>query len=395
MTHPREDVTGCAAALELINEHGIEGIADAMKIVVNAAMRAERAAFLGAEAHERTDSRRGYANGFKPKTVSTRVGQIEFEVPQVRDVSDGDGFYPSALEKGLRSEQALKNAIAEMYVNGVSTRKVAIVTEKLCGTSISSMQVSRAAAALDTELEKWRHRSLKTCRYVVLDARYEKVRHGGSVVSSAVLVAIGIGEDGKRSVIGVSVSRSEAEVHWRAFLESLLLRGLIGVKLIVSDDHSGLKKALQAVFAGVKWQRCQCHLQRNATAYVPKIAMRAGVARDIRAIFNAVDKHEADRMLKRLSETYAESAPQLVEWAQENIPEGLTVFEMPENHRRRLRTSNMIERLNREIARRTKVATLFPNDASLLRLVSAVLAEVSDEWESGRCYLNMEAGTEE
>jgi transposase-like protein len=205
----------------------------------------------------------------------------------------------------------------------------------------------------------------------------------------AVLVAIGILENGRRSILGVDVSLSEAEVHWRSFLKSLLDRGLHGLEFIVSDDHSGLEQARKACLPGVAWQRCQFHLLQNALHHVPKVIMRPEVTADIRNVFNAPDRHEADRLLKQLVAKYATTAPDLASWMETNIPEGLTVFELPAAHRRRLRTTNMLERLNQEIKRRTKVATLFPNEASLLRLVSAVLNEVSDDWETGKIYLRM------
>jgi transposase-like protein len=224
-----------------------------------------------------------------------------------------------------------------------------------------------------------------------LDARYEKVRQDGAVVSCAVLIATGVMEDGRRTVLGTSVSLSEAEVHWRDFLLSLKKRGLHGVELITSDDHIGLKSALKSVFPSVPWQRCQVHLQRNATAYVPKVSMRKEVASDLRSIFNAPNMTEAKRLLEMNVEKYKTKASRLSSWMEENIPEGLTVFTLPESQRKKLRSTNMVERLNKEIKRRTRVATLFPNEASLLRLVSSILVEISEEWETGRKYLTMSA----
>jgi transposase-like protein len=253
-------------------------MAEAIEILMNEAMKLERSEVLGARPHERTESRRGYANGFKPKRVNSRLGRLNLQVPQTRDVE----FYPAALERGERSERALKLAVAEMYVQGVSTRKVQKITAELCGLDVSSMQVSRAAELLDEELTAWRERALGAVPYVILDARYEKVRHGGSVRDCAVLVAIGILEDGKRSVLGTSVSLSEAEVHWRTFLDSLIERGLHAVQLIVSDSHAGLKQARRACFPGAPWQRCQFHLMQNALHYVPKVSMR--MARPIKNI---------------------------------------------------------------------------------------------------------------
>jgi transposase-like protein len=372
--------------VQLLSESGLSNMAEAIRIMLNEAMRIERSQVLEAGPYERTERRRGHANGFKPKTLSTRIGEMTVQVPQTRGVD----FYPSALEKGVRSERALKLAIAEMYVQGVSTRKVTQVMEQLCGFDVSSAQVSRATQLLDEELTAWRQRPIGEIPYLVLDARYEKVRHGGSVVSCAVLIAVGITPEGHRSLLGVSVSLSEAEVHWRDFIASLQDRGMHGVLLIVGDNHAGLKAAREARLPGVPWQRCQFHLQQNAGHYVPRIDMRPKVASDLRAIFNSPDRAEAERHLQIATKKYEKSAPKLAAWISQNVPEGLTIFAFPEIHRRRLRTSNMLERINKEIKRRTRVATLFPNEASLLRLVSAVLMEISEEWETEKLYLRME-----
>jgi transposase-like protein len=369
--------------LELLIARGFEGIGTALQVLFNEAMKLERTHVLQAGPYERTASRRGYANGFKPRAVHTRCGELQLSVPQTRGVE----FYPSSLERGMRSERALKLAVAEMYLQGVSTRKVTAVMEQLCGFEVTSMQVSRAAAQLDEELTQWRHRPLGDIPYLLLDARYEKVRVGGSVVSCALLVAIGITPEGRRSVLGASVSLSEAEVHWREFLASLQARGLHGVQLIVSDDHAGLKEARQARFAGVKWQRCQFHLAENLLEYVPPGLSQEEVSGELRAVFNALNRSEADRLLERMVQKYAPQAPKLATWLEENVPEGLTVFDFPAEHRRKLRTNNMLERLNRELKRRTRVATLFPNEASLLRLATAVLMEIDDEWQTEKRYL--------
>jgi len=392
MTHHEANATTVATALELLSAQGFEGMAGAIRILLNEAMLIERSTYLGAAPYERADSRRGYANGFKPKTVKTRVGEIEFSVPQVRDQGEnGERFYPSALEKGLRSERALNLALAEMYIQGVSTRRVTKVIEELCGTEISSMQVSRAVQSLDGELEQWRERKLERCRYIVLDATYQKVRIGGCVVSSAVLVALGVRDDGKRVILGTSVATSEAEVHWRKFIESLLARGLHGVVLVTSDDHSGLKAALTATLPGVAWQRCQFHFQQNAQSYVSKLELRPLVAEDIRSILNASTEADAKLITASVVSKYEASEPRLAERLAENIGEPLTVLQFPIEHRRRLRTSNSVERLNKEIKRRTRVAGLFPNEASLLRLVTALAMEISEDWETGRIYLTMES----
>lgn len=376
--------------LELLSEHGLEAMASAMQTLMNEAMKLERSAFLGASPGERSAERIGHANGFKDKRVRSRVGELALRIPQVRPLPGGDpiAFYPRSLERGLRSERALKLAIAEMYVQGVSTRRVTEITRDLCGLEITSTQVSRAAAALDAELSAWRERPLARCAYLLLDARYEKVRHGGAVRDCAVLVAMGVREeDGRRMLLGVSVSLSEAEVHWRSFLESLRKRGLEVTTLITSDDHAGMRAARRAVFPNVAWQRCQFHLQQNAQAYVPQVALRATVASDLRRVFHAPDRGAADEQLRKLVEKYRDAAPKLSAWMEANVPEGLTVFTLPEAHRRRLRTVNGLERVNRELHRRTRVATLFPNEESLLRLVSALAAEISEDWETARAYL--------
>jgi putative transposase len=297
------------------------------------------------------------------------------------------------LEKGLRSERALTLALAEMYVQGVSTRKVKAITEQLCGLEINSSAVSRAASQLDSELTKWRERSLGEYLFLFLDAYYEQVREDGHVHDLAVLSAVGVNRAGKREILGVSVSLSEHEVHWRTFLESLKQRGLGGVQLITSDDHAGLRAARVAVFGGIPWQRCQFHLQQNAQAYVPRKDMQVEVAADIRMIFDAPDRTTAETYLAKAVAKYRQSASRLSDWLASNILEGLTVFAFPTSFRRLLRTTNGVERLHREVRRRARVVSIFPNPASCLRLVSAVLAEISEEWLTGRTYMSFEGAT--
>lgn len=382
----RNDFTLPAELMEQVAEQGLEILPELIRIVVNAAMQAERSEHLQAEHYQHTPERTGHANGYKPKTLHTRVGDITFAVPQVRE----GGFYPQALEKGLRSERALTLALAEMYVQGVSTRKVKAITEELCGVSITSSAVSQAASQLDSELAKWRERPLGEYPFLFLDAYYEQVREDGHVCDLAVLSAVGINGQGKREILGVSVSLSEHEVHWRAFLVSLKQRGLGGVQLITSDSHAGLRAARLAVFGGIPWQRCQFHLQQNAQAYVPRKDMLSEVAADIRTIFDAPDRSTADAYLTKAVEKYSKTASRLSEWMAANIPEGLTVFAFPAAFRKQLRTTNGLERLHREVRRRARVVSIFPNPASCLRLVSAILAEMSEEWLTGRTYINFE-----
>ncbi len=298
-------------------------------------------------------------------------------------------FYPNALERGQRSEKALTISVAEMYLQGVSTRRVTHILEALCGLEVTSTQVSRAMAELDPMLEAWISRPIPSITHLILDARYEKIRVASIVRSCAVFTAIGIrSHDGKRTILGTSISLSEAEVHWRDFLSSLKKRGLLPAGSIISDAHEGLKAALAAVFAAVPWNRCQFHLQQNAQAYVPKQEMKTSVAADIRSIFNAQSLALATQKLAVAVEKYSISAPKLAAWMEGNLPDGFTVFSFPEPIRQRLRTSNLCEMINKQIRRRTRVASIFPNEASCLRLVSAILMELSDDWESSNAYLN-------
>ena len=381
MTH-QNNYTLSTTLIEECLANGLDGIPELVRVLLNNVMQGERERYLQAGEYERTEQRQGYANGYKPKTIKTRMGEITFAIPQVRE----GGFYPSALEKGLRSERALTMTLAEMYVQGVSTRKVKAITEQLCGTEISAMQVSRATAQLDQVLQEWRERLLGEIVYLFLDARYEKVRESSQIRDAAVLVATGIDPGGQRQVLGVSVSLSEHETHWKSFLKSLKDRGMNGVKLVISDDHGGLGAARRAVLGSVPWQRCQFHLQQNAGAYVPRQAMRAEVAADIRSMFNAPDRKMAEEFLQAAIQKYAVTAPRLSVWLEANLAEGFTVFDFPLEHRRSIRTTNSLERVNKEIRRRTRVVGVFPNEASCLRLISAVLMEYSEDWQIGKRY---------
>ncbi|MDQ7029606.1 MAG: IS256 family transposase [Ardenticatenia bacterium] len=378
--------------LEVLLTEEQDGLRLLMERLLNLLMLAERQAYLRAEPYQRTPERRDQANGFKPKTLKTRLGPLDLRVPQVRKGS----FYPSVLTKGLRSERAAWNVLAEMYVHGVSTRKVATLVEEVLGFEVSSATVSRAAQDLDETLQAWRERPLgeQPCRYLYLDAHYEHVRVDGQIRDVVVLVAVGVCADGHRRVLGVDVALSEQEVHWRQFLQRLVKRGLRGVQLIISDDHAGLRAARQAVFGGIPWQRCQFHLQQNAQAYVPRKEMQAEVAARIRQIFNTPNRAQAEQQLKELVAEMEKRAPRLARWLEENLPEGFTVFGFPESHRRKLRTNNITERLTREMRRRARVVSIFPNEAACLRLMSAVLMEQDEAWATGRLYLRFEGDTE-
>ncbi len=375
--------------MEQLIETGPEGMAAAFTAMLNLAMRLERERHVGAQAYERSPERSGYANGYKPKKLDTRAGTLTVQVPKSRG---GDApFYPQALERGRRSSRAVMLAIAQMYIQGVSTRDVEKVMAEFGLESLSSSQVSRAAALMDAELEAWRTRQLGTVPYIFLDARYEKVRIDGVVRDAAILSAIGIDEDGMRSVLGISVALSEAEIHWRGFLDSLVARGLRGVRFITSDDHAGLVAARKAVFPGAVWQRCQFHLARNAIHHAPSAAARKAIGRQLRAVWNATDRASAEAELARIVNGYADSTPKLAAWLERNVLEGLAVFSLPEAHWRRMRTANPIERaIQQELKRRTRKIRVFPNEAALERLATAILVEIDEQWiATDRAYITM------
>jgi putative transposase len=355
---------------------------------MNVAMRLEREQFLGAGHYERGADRRGFANGTKPKKVDTLAGTLSLDVPKTAGTPEP--FYPQSLERGRRSCRAVMLAAAEMYVKGVSTRDVEKVLAEFGIEGLSSTQVSRAAALLDVDLKAWRQRPLARFRYIFLDARYEKTREHGVADDCAVLTAIGIDELGRRRVLGVSIKVSEAEVHWRAFLESLVARGLQGVEFITSDDHAGLKAARRAVLPGARWQRCQFHLAQNAIHHAPNLSVRKIIGRELRVVWNATTLEAAEAELKALVVRYRKDAPKLAEWLETAVPEALAVFKLPDAHRRRLRTSNPIERsIQQELKRRTQKIRVFPNEASLERLATAVLVEIDEQWAvSNKPYVN-------
>ncbi len=375
----RDQDNALEALMEQLIENGSEEMASVFAGLFNLAMRIERERFLGAGHYERNPERRGYANGTRPKKLDTPAGTVTLQVPKTAD--HDEPFYPQALERGRRSCRAVMLAVAEMYVKGVSNRDAEAVMSKFGLESLSSSQVSRAAKLLDAELEAWRNRPLGEIRYLVLDARYEKVREVGVVRDAAVLSAVGIGPDQRRRVLGVSCAVSEAEVHWRGFLESLVARGMRGVAFIVSDDHPGLGAARKAVLGGASWQRCQFHLAQNAIHHAPSLAIRKRIGKELRRVWDAADLKAAEAELERLAESYRDKAAKLALWLEDAIPEGLAVFSLPERHQKRMRTSNPMERsIQQEIKRRTVKVRVFPNEASLERLVTAILVEIDEKW---------------
>lgn len=373
-------------ALTILSEDGLISVSPVLEKLLNELMKLEREQVIGTGHYERSEDRKGYCNGFKDKKLATRSGILELKVPQTRGIA----FYPQCLERGERSERALKLAIAEMYFSGVSTRRVRQITEELCGLEISSTQVSRLASLLDEELEKFRGRPLGEISILYLDAHYEKVRYEGQVRDLAVLKAIGVNRLGKREVLGVSCSLSEAEVHWRNFIEGMLSRGLKGVRLIVSDDHKGLKAALRSCLPSAPWQRCIFHLCQNAQHYSPSLGMRGEIAQAIKDIYQAIDLDEAKRRMKDVINRYENKAKRFCDWLEENFEEGLVFYSFPRAMWKKIRTVNMVENLNKEVRRRTNVVRVFPNEESALRLISAVLADKHEDWAGEKLYLRIE-----
>lgn len=347
----------------------------------------EMSAHLGAERYERTEGRRGYRNGYKPRLLTTRVGTLELLVPQDRDGT----FSTELFGRYQRTEQALVLALMEMYVQGVSTRKVAEVTEQLCGTRFSKSQVSALAGRLDNELAAWRERPLTAPSYPYLwvDARYEHVRVDGRVVSQGVLLVTGLrGDDGKREILGVAVADTESEATYRELFRALNARGLSGVRLVISDDHAGLQQAITRHFQGAGWQRCQVHVTRNLLGQVAK-SKRAEVAAGLREVFAAPTHTQALTVARRLAGQWRTSHPRVAETLEEDLEDCLACLSFPLEHQARIRTTNGLERLSQEFKRRTRVVRIFPNREACLRLVSALAMEQSDEWISGRRYLDV------
>ena len=380
MNPTRTNDTEIMEMMQTLMNEGMQGFPAVAARMYNLAMQFERELHLGAGRYERTEERTGYANGYKPKTLRTAAGNLRLQIPQVRD-SDRP-FYPKSLERGTRSDRALKMAVAEMYIKGVSTRKVQDIFAELCDVNITADQVSRAMRELVEELENWRNRPIGEVKTLFADATYHKVRVNDVVVSTATFVVTGVLADGHRAILAVDSDIGENEVHWRRVFSRLNERGMRGVRLIVSDSHDGFRAAREATLPGVPWQRCQMHLQQNAQAFVTKTDLRSEVAADIRSVFNAQSLDEAKRILADIVEKYSKTQSRLSAWMEDNIPEGLTVFAFPAAVRQFLRTNNMEENLNKQIKQRTRLIPAFPNVGSLLRLVSAICAEISDEWET-------------
>ena len=364
---------------------GEDFLRELVQRTVQQVLEAEMTSFLGAESYQRNDARRGWRNGFKPRTLKTRVGELELMVPKDRDGQ----FQTELFERYQRSEKAFVAALLQMYVEGVSTRKVTAITEALCGLEVSKSQVSALTAKLDSEVDEWRTRPLtEAYPYLIFDARYEKVRRGGSVVSQGVLVAIGISAAGYREVLGCWVAESESEASWGAVFSELKERGLRGVSYVVSDDHAGMVKAIERHFQGAVWQRCQVHFVRNALALCGR-QQRPLVLRLMKVVTESATREAAKAALAAAIAELENKSPSVARLLEESGEEILGVYALPEAHRKRMRTTNMLERQNQELKRRTRVIRVFPHEQSCLRLIAALLMETNLDW-MGRIYLSME-----
>ena len=353
--------------------------------VVQQVLEAEMDEAVGAQKSERTPDRLGYRSGSYSRTLMTRVGKLELRVPQDRQ----GRFRTDVFERYQRSEKALVGALAEMYVQGVSTRKVKAITEELCGHEFSASTISRINQSLDEELEKFAGRQLEEeYPYLILDARYEKVRDEGVIRSQAVLVAIGINWDGRRCVLAVELANRESQSSWKQFLEGLRKRGLNGVLFVASDDHVGLRKAIREVVPEAAWQRCYVHFLRNALDYLPRKA-DDDCLMELRWIYDRRNLEEARRDLTAWLAKWGTRYPKLCAWVEENIEETLTFYRLPGQHHKHMKSTNLLERLNEELKRRTLVVRIFPNGASCLRLIRALAVEMHENWIEATRYLNM------
>ena len=354
--------------------------------VVQQVLEAEMDEAVGAQKSERTPDRLGYRSGYYSRTLMTRVGKLELRVPQDRQ----GRFRTDVFERYQRSEKALVGALAEMYVQGVSTRKVKAITEELCGHEFSASTISRINQSLDEELEKFAGRQLEEeYPYLILDARYEKVREEGVIRSQAVLVAIGINWDGRRCVLAVELANRESQSSWKQFLEGLRKRGLNGVLFVASDDHAGLRKAIREVLTEAAWQRCYVHFLRNALDYLPRKA-DDDCLMELRWIYDRRNLEEARRDLTAWLAKWGTRYSKLCAWVEENIEETLTFYRLPGQHHKHMKSTNLLERLNEELKRRTLVVRIFPNGASCLRLIRALAVEMHENWIEATRYLNMD-----
>jgi putative transposase len=365
--------------------HEADFLKEGVRALSQALMEMEVEEHIGAARHERTEGRSGHRNGYRERTWDTRAGTVELRVPRVRDSS----YFPSLLEPRRRAERALSAVVQEAYVHGVSTRKVDELVKALGMDGISKSRVSELCKELDEQVERFRNRPLEGSHpYVWVDATYLKARQAGLVVSVAVVIAVGVnGESGEREVLGVDVGPSEDGAFWTSFLRSLVTRGLSGVRLVTSDAHQGLKGAIEAVLQGASWQRCRVHFMRNALSLVPKAAQQM-VGATIRTVFAQPDAQSAHEQWRRVADGFRSRFPKLANLMDEAEEDVLAYATFPAEHWQKIWSNNPLERLNKEVKRRTNVVGIFPNEAAVIRLVGAVLCEQHDEWQVGKRYFS-------
>ena len=382
----KSEVKPAIAAVKELMSQERDGLREIVRSVMQEMLEAEMDEALGAGKGERTADRLGYRSGYYTRTLVTRVGKLELRVPQDRQ----GRFSTELFERYQRSEQALVATLAEMYVQGVSTRKVKAITEELCGHSFSASAISSINKRLDTSLAAFARRRLdEPFAYLILDARYEKVRESGVVVSQAVLIAVGIDWDGRRQILAVEMANRESRTSWKDFLLGLRKRGLHGVEFVVADDHAGLRGAIREVLTEAAFQRCYVHFLRNALDHLPRKA-DDDCLQELRWLYDRRSVEEARRDLAAWIAKWSGRYPRLVAWAEETIEETFTFYRLPRQHHKHLKSTNMLERLNEEIRRRTYVVRIFPNTESCCRLVRALAVETHENWLEAHRYINMD-----
>ena len=383
MTYPKDIKISAPEQFALLNDPDF--LNQAVTRFLQQFLEAEITTFLQAEPYQRTTQRTGYRNGYKPRIVKTRVGRIYLSVPQDRE----GRFHSGLFARFQRSEKALILALQEAYLQGVSTRKVTKITEQLCGTSFSKSQISELCQDLDADIKAWRARPLEQAYpYLIIDATYLYIRSGGHVASEGVLIVTGISESGHRDILSLDVAHTETEATYTDLFKDLKKRGLKGIQLVISDHHEGLRNAIKRHFQGASWQHCQTHFHRNIKGITPPKYQRQ-VADALKDVFNAPDLNTAKKRLSSMMDTYENILPKLVDKIDRDVAHCLTCFDFPQKHRKRIRTTNLLERLNREIKRRADVVQIFPNEEACERLIGALCMEWSEEWIAGRRYLDM------
>ena len=364
-----------------------KGMKMLLEQIINQILEQQRTEQINAELYERTDNRKAYRNGYKTRKLNTRVGNLILNIPQIRN-----GIFSTELfDRYQRSEQALLLALMEMVIKGVSTRKIKDITEELCGTEFSASTVSELCKRLDTVVQEWKERNLKDKRYpfLIVDALVIKIRENHRVKPYSALIATGINDKGYREILGLEIGNSESEQSWSDFFRHLKQRGLKGADFVISDNHPGLVKAAAISFQGSTWQRCQAHFTRNILSSCPK-HLQSSLNGNLRLIFEAPDLKTAEELLKKTIETFSKTAGKAIDILEQGFYDATSILILPEHYRKRLRTTNSIERLNEEIRRRERVIRIFPNRESATRLIGALLIEQDELWSTGHKYFDMD-----